>query len=707
MSASKKATTNSKVIPDRDVWGGEENFHSMFAKHHAVMLIIEPDSGNIVDANAAAEQFYGYPIDRLRAMKITDINTLPPDEVAQERLLALHEKRNYFIFPHRLASEETRIVEVDSSPITLNHKPLLFSIIHDITERKRAENELRESEERFRTILDNIEDGYYEVDLNGRLTFVNRAYIKMLGYDENELIGMDYHQYMSPETAKVVFQTFNRVYSSGVPEQAFDWGWICKGGMHRSIEISVSPIKSADGRIMGFRGIVRDISERKRAENLTRRSEERYQIVADFAYDWELWILPDGSLAYVSPSCERITGYPAQAFIEDPSLQLKIVHPEDQAQYADHLEKVNIHPAHQSLDYRIIHRDGHIIWISHTCSAVSGTDGRPLGRRVSNRDITDRKRAEEKLATSEAELRTLFASMHDVALVIDREGVYRKIAPTNPGLLVKPAEELLGKNLTDVFPPEQANTFRDVMQKVLGTKQNSQIEYELNIAGRTVWFQTTVSPLNADSTLWVAHDITSRKQAEEKLRRAKDELETVHRELQQSFAREQQMARTDELTDINNHHFLLQLADREFDVAMRYHLPLTMMFFDIDDFKQINDAFGHLMGDQALKKLIQIIRAEIRSADVIGRYGGDEFVILLPQTSAQEALPFAERIHASIAAMRLDTDKGALTLTISIGIAQMIHGASQIDTLENLLLRADQALYAAKQAGKNCTVIDE
>ena len=149
----------------------------------------------------------------------------------------------------------------------------------------------------------------------------------------------------------------------------------------------------------------------------------------------------------------------------------------------------------------------------------------------------------------------------------------------------------------------------------------------------------------------------------------------------------------------------MQLAEREFDVAMRYQPPLSMIFFDIDNFKHINDTFGHPMGDQALIKTIQTVCAKLRSADLIGRYGGDEFVILLPHTTAQDALPLAERIHASVAAMRLNTDRGALTLTISIGIAQSIHEASQTDSVQSLLYRADLALYAAKNAGKNCTMI--
>jgi PAS domain S-box-containing protein len=119
--------------------GSEERFRSMFERHQAVMLLVEPESGAIVDANDAASRFYGYPPERLRAMRIQDINQLKPEDVAAERKLAAEEKRNHFIFPHRLADGRVRWVEVYSTPFEAQGKPLLFSIIHDITERKQAE----------------------------------------------------------------------------------------------------------------------------------------------------------------------------------------------------------------------------------------------------------------------------------------------------------------------------------------------------------------------------------------------------------------------------------------------------------------------------------------------------------------------------------------------------------------------------------------
>jgi PAS domain S-box-containing protein len=163
----------------------EQRFQALFKRHHAVMLLIEPDSGKIVDANFAASQFYGYTREQLSAMNISDINQLKPAEIAQERQHAKKEIRNYFIFPHRLASGEMRTVEVHSTPIDVQGQLLLFSIIHDITDRKKAEEDLQ----RYRNHLEElVAERTSELEIKNKLLTKEAAERKQADKEREKLI---------------------------------------------------------------------------------------------------------------------------------------------------------------------------------------------------------------------------------------------------------------------------------------------------------------------------------------------------------------------------------------------------------------------------------------------------------------------------------------------------------------------------------------
>jgi len=247
----------------------EALFRGMFKNHSAVMLCIDHNTGQIVEANQAAAQYYGYPLEKMMQMKIQQFNTLSPAEIAEKMGDALNEQTNIFEFKHSLADGRVRDVEVHSTPITVQNQTLLFSIIHDITERRRAEEALRES-------------------------------------------------------------------------------------------------------------------------------EERYRIIADFTYDWEYWLAPDGSFVYVSPSCEKVTGYSAEEFMQDSGLMERIIHSEDYGKLTCfHVkQRKPMNDAHSESDFRIDTRTGEIRWISLCSQPVFSKDGRFLGWRGSNRDITERKRVE-------------------------------------------------------------------------------------------------------------------------------------------------------------------------------------------------------------------------------------------------------------------------------------------------------------------------
>jgi two-component system cell cycle sensor histidine kinase/response regulator CckA len=151
-------------------------------------------------------------------------------------------------------------------------------VVRDVTEQRKAEEALRQSEEKYRTILESIEHGYLEVDIRGNFTFFNDSMCKILGYSRNEMIGMNNRQYMDKENARKVFQAFNKVYTTGKPTVGVDWELTRKDGTKRIVEASVSLIRDAEGEPIGFRGVVKDITERRKGEIERKTLEQRAQL---------------------------------------------------------------------------------------------------------------------------------------------------------------------------------------------------------------------------------------------------------------------------------------------------------------------------------------------------------------------------------------------------------------------------------------------
>jgi diguanylate cyclase (GGDEF)-like protein len=164
------------------------------------------------------------------------------------------------------------------------------------------------------------------------------------------------------------------------------------------------------------------------------------------------------------------------------------------------------------------------------------------------------------------------------------------------------------------------------------------------------------------------------------------------------YAEVQRLATLDELTGVFNRRRLFELGERELERSRRYQVPLSAILLDIDHFKKINDTFGHTIGDQVLTGIAVTISRNIREIDLFGRYGGEEFVALLPQSELSSAREVAERLRGLVAGLQLNTDRGVLSVTISLGIANIV---PEVQSLAALIDRADQAMYAAKQAGRN------
>jgi PAS domain S-box-containing protein len=251
----------------------EERFRTMFERHKAIMLLIEPESGVIMDANSAAVEFYGHSREELRGLKIQELNQLPPEEVAAERQRAVEELRSHFVFPHRIATGEVRWVEVYSTPIEAQGHPLLFSIIHDITERKRAEEELCRSKEEWELTFNSVPDLIAIIDDQHRMVRVNKAMAERLDREPGECLGLTCFEVIHDSKLPPEFCPHSRTMGDGgkynveLREERLGGDYL----------VSTTPLLDREGRMTGTVHVARDITEHNRAEVALKRAYDEME----------------------------------------------------------------------------------------------------------------------------------------------------------------------------------------------------------------------------------------------------------------------------------------------------------------------------------------------------------------------------------------------------------------------------------------------
>jgi diguanylate cyclase (GGDEF)-like protein/PAS domain S-box-containing protein len=413
---------------------------------------------------------------------------------------------------------------------------------------------------------------------------------------------------------------------------------------------------------------------------------------------------------YWNRASEKLYGYNAQEAIGQDLIQL-IIPPEIRENIRLAIGQIAESGQPRPMEELLLMRkDGtHIpVYSSHV---IIQRPGRPTELFCLDIDLTERKRAEEALKESEWRNRIVSELTTDYIFVVDveRNGTIKlKWASDNmtrvTGRTVEEAatSDLWGK----IIHPDDNERFFGFLNHTISTAEAGELEcrtFYKNGEERWIHIFASTQTGNGDKLMTIVgaiDDITDRKHAEKA-------LENANTELKAALEREKKLAHTDMLTGVNNRRNLYELATHEFEVAARYRQPLSVMMFDLDYFKKVNDTFGHIVGDQMLVFVIKTACAELRSADAIGRYGGEEFVILLPMTTAQRAYSLAERIRENAAKIRVSTPIGDASVTISIGIVEMKHGVEQDKSIDDLIRRADQAMYTAKQSGRNCVIISE
>jgi diguanylate cyclase (GGDEF)-like protein/PAS domain S-box-containing protein len=305
-----------------------------------------------------------------------------------------------------------------------------------------------------------------------------------------------------------------------------------------------------------------------------------------------------------------------------------------------------------------------------------------------------RRRAVRRLEASESRFRSLTEASRDVILFAELNGSLQYISPAVTELLGWAQQDLVGENYNRLTHPEDAAKMESMLQQLLTGADVSPISYRaIGRNGGTLWLEASSRMLRAGPTgkptgiVSVLRDISDRKETE--------------RQMQQAFQTVEQQAMMDGLTGVPNRRLLDQTLHREWLSCMREQTPLSLLLLDIDHFKLYNDHYGHLVGDECLRRIAREIQGTLRrSRDFLARYGGEEFVVLLPNTTAKNALVIAEIVRKSVEDCAIAHPESAHGLvTASLGCATIVPNAESNES--HLLSAADAALYRAKSNGRN------
>lgn len=517
-----------------------ETRYRQLVDHINVGFVVHAPNTRILQCNATACKLLGLSMEQMMGKAAIDSTwkflredgtVMPPAEFPVNRVRStLQPLENYIVGIVRGTQSQlwvlvTAFPEFDAAQ---QLKQVVVTFI-DISELKQAETTLREMSE----VMQNAVSGIAQLDLEGRYQYVNKAYAEMAGYHPEDMIGMSWEMTIQPCQLAQVHQAYQAMRHTGKVELEVKGRRQDGSSFYKQIMMIASYTKQQE--FNGHYCFVKDISDRKRAEDNLRQSEEKFRTAIDFTYNWEYWQAPDASFVYVSPSCERITGYPPTDFIQDPHLLHTIIHPNDRPLFEQHACRICREIAETGvIEFRIITRNGETRWIAHICQPVFSQTGDYLGQRASNRDVSERVRletarqqAEDALRQSEATKQAIIQAIPDLLIRMHCDGSYVDFISNSKFNLVNPSHTRQNINVYDILPPHLAELRMHYSQQALATGQTQIYEHEIIIEGNQYYEEVRIVPLLQSEILIMVRDITDRKQAEVDLLHQKEMFQAI------------------------------------------------------------------------------------------------------------------------------------------------------------------------------------
>jgi len=640
----------------------------------AIVLVDEED--RVTYWNPAGKTLFGYDSGETFNRPLHEFLTPAPLAAMADETSGMGPRVSEF----EAHNKEGAPIPVELSTSRFRHLGQAYTVgfMRDITRRKQRETALKRSEETARALLNAPTESAMLIDRAGAILAINEIGIKRLCGEDVRAVGRSLFDLVDEEAGARYREAINWVISTG---ESTEFENPSRG---RRILVNAYPVLGELREVESIAIFARDVTEQFQAQAALRQSEQRFRDISEAVGEFIWETDADMNFTFVTDDSAFVLGYTPEELLGRPLARLL-----PEAFQSDfRIWQAQVMGGHQqfsNVEMQAQTKDDILIWLR--ISGVPYFDEKEFrGYRGAAMNITESKQQQEDIKASERKLRALAESAYDAIVMTDNLGRVSFWNHAAEKLFGYSEGEALGREVHDLISPRdrkmdggtglpplsmtgKRSAVGDISEVEGVTKAGRRVPLELSVAGFRLndrWF--------AVATI---RDITERKATEAKLK---------------------ELATTDALTGLNNRRWFMELAMAEFSRSRRYNRALAMFMMDIDHFKNVNDTYGHDVGDQVLSSLAGIAVGALREADILGRLGGEEFGVLLPETSRQAALDVAERLRAAVETAVLRTNAGELHITVSIGVAVMGGTTTSVD---GLLKEADVALYQAKENGRN------
>jgi diguanylate cyclase (GGDEF)-like protein/PAS domain S-box-containing protein len=673
----------------------EEQFRNLADHAGLGIYLIQDDVFRYVNRRFA--DTYGRRVDEILD-KMGAMDLVTPDraaEVAKNVARRLSGDADFITYELTAPTPNRGVinVEIHGSRTVRQGRPAVIGTAQDITNRKRGEEALKRAEAKYRAMFEDALMGIFQTTPEGRVVEVNPAFCRMLGYSSpddvaHSISDLATQLYVHPEDR----MRFHTILSSGRLVEGFETEFYTKDRTVVSVRMNARAIRDPHDNATHYEGTAEDITARKRAEEALRKSEQRFRSLVETTSDWIWEVDENGVYTYASPKIRDILGYRPDEIVGKTAFDF--MEPcEAERMKAVFRDFAESGKSFIALENTNIHKEGRKVVLESSGVPVFDNYGHLSGYRGIDRDITRRREAEKALLWKTTFLEALVESTLDGILILDEHK--RKVAHN------KRVVEMwnMPPDIAETEDPEQCIDFlmacirnpEDFGGRVrqLRHDPNVTIHSEIDLKSGSVVEAFSYPVLHRESgerygRIWMFRDITE-------MRRYWDMLENL--------------SATDGLTGISNRRRFDEFLEREWRRSTREQPELSLLIIDIDYFKRFNDRYGHLAGDDVLRRVAEVLGEVVRRAtDLVARYGGEEFVCVLPGTGETGAMEMARRIVNEIAALRIPHERSAVAeyVTVSVGAATEVPGRG-LDC-SDLIGKADRCLYSAKRQGRNRAV---